>query len=192
MIQKIIISLIFIMSLTTTVSAQESETYEIENLGSEIFSFLNSLNDNINSFFEEEDRKRVYRQLGYLQSDLRRYLIERKKLMNYLEENNYQVDDREARKMVDNLKSKLDKLSERLWKVSVYVDSNLSYEAEDIVNRIHQPQQQQSAIYLTQLDKFLDGQPIDTENLTKEGQRIYTNLENSVELISQIRERIKT
>ena len=191
MIPKIIISLLFINTFITTTNAQESESYEIENLGSEIFSFINTLNNNINSFFKEEDKERVYRQLGYLQSDLRKYLIERKKLMNYLEKNNYKVDNSQAKKMVNTLKAKLDKLSERLWKVSVYVDSNLSYEARDMVSRIHHPQQQQRAVYLTQLDMFLEGEPIRIENLSQEGKRIYNNLKKSIELISKIRGKLK-
>jgi len=192
MIQKIvIISSIFFILFNASVKAQQNEIYEIENLGTEIFSFLNSLNDNINTFFKTEDKGRVRRHLGYLQTDLRKYLKERRELMDYLDQNNYKVDNDKTKKMVKNLKTKLDKLSDRLFRISIYIDSNFADDVQGIFSRIHQSQEEQSELYLTKLDWYLDGKTIDIKVLSKEGTRMYNNLQQSIELISTIKQRIK-
>ena len=170
---------------------QKSDVYEIEGISSEILSLISSLNDNIDNYFLSEKRKKLRRYLGYFQNDLRKYLTIRKKLMDNLTSNNYDVMNNNTKKIVSDLKSRLDKLSMRLLDISLLLHEELSDGAQDIVSRIHQAQQAQQALYLTELDKLIHGEYVDKEKLAKNGETIYAELSRSVKLISTIRDKLK-
>lgn len=190
--RKWIISLWICMLLSATSFAQQSSNvYEIESLSREIFSFVTSLNENIDNYFQSEKKKKLRRLLGYFQNDLRKYLVIRKKLMDDLASNNYSTTNDDTKKMVSKLKFRLNKLSTRLLNISYLLHEELSFDAEDIVNRIYQAQQSQRAIYLTDLEKLLNGQYVDKEKLTESGEKIYAELNEAVGLITTIKKKLK-
>ncbi len=188
---KIIISLFLFLSFSNLSIAQSNDINEFETMSSEIFSFINNLNDNIDSFFDKEKAKKTDRYLGYFQNDLRKYLTTRKRLMVYLNKNNYVINKNKTKPIVSKLKKELNKLSMRLVKITPYISSEMSSHAEYIIEKIHQAQEAQQELYLTELDKLLSGQSVDTEKLQNDGLRIYTELSNSVTLISEVRESLK-
>ncbi|WP_046755810.1 hypothetical protein [Kordia jejudonensis] len=188
---KLTISLFLLLFYSSIISAQDVEINEFKSLSSEIFSFINNLNDNIVSFFDKEKAKNVERNLRYFQNDLREYLKTRKKLMDYISQNNYVIDNVKTKPLVAKLKKKLEKLSTRLAKVTPYINAEMSSHAEYIIDKIHQTKKAQQELFLSELDKLINGQSIDKEKLIEDGLRIYNELSKSIDLISVVRENLK-
>lgn len=190
--KKIIISLIFIVLTSTVGFAQrDSDIHEFQLISSEIFSLIKSLNENIDSYFHNEKKEKLRRYLGYFQNDLQKYLEIRKKLMDDLTSNNFNTLNDDTKKIISDLKTRLGELSERLSQISVMLNDEQSSHAKYIVQSIHESQASQRELFLTELEKLINGQNVDKTNLTMNGKRIYYELSESVELISEIRDKLK-
>ena len=189
---KVIFSFLILSLVSNNCVAQPNTIHEIESFSSDIFKFLNQLNDDIDSFFIKENIQRLNRKLGYFKNDLSTYLNIRKDLMDYMNKNNYNVHDNQSKEIVSKLKKELGKLTKRLNDLRPYVNNNLSSDAKDFIDRIYQPMYSQRMLYLTELDKLLDGQNVDKGRLKKNGEIIYDELLKSVGLINSIQIKLKS
>jgi len=186
---KVNLSFLIVMLFSNNCIAQN----EFENFSTNIFKFINKLNNQIDSFFVKEKAESLNRNLGYFKNDLDKYLKIRKTLLDYLNETAYKIPDKgEVKKTVSDLKSRLGKLGKRLNKIRPDVGENLASDAEDIIDNIFQVQQSQRVRYLTELDYLIEGKKVDVEKLKKEGTSIYNELLKSVTLIGTVRTKLKT
>ena len=122
---KIILSFFILSLVSNKCIAQPNKIHEIESISSDIFKFLNQLNNDIDSFFIKENIQRLNRKLGYFKNDLSTYLNIRKDLMDYMNKNNYNVHDNQTKEIVSKLKKELDELTKRLNDLRPYVNNNL-------------------------------------------------------------------
>lgn len=189
---RIILSFFMIASVHQIGLAQEDGVREIGSIGSDIFRFINNLNNDIDSFFEREKAHKFNRQLRYFKHDLKKYQKTRKKLTDHLNANVYDIKVGKTKRTVKKLKRELDRLSFGLLRISPYVNSNLSVETGKMIDAIHNAILNQTGLYVAELDNLLEGKNINREKLKKDGDRIDEELVKSTELITIIQDKIKT
>lgn len=168
---------------------KDEEILEIENLGSRITNFIKTLDENIETVFLGEKRKAAKRNLGYFQNDLKKYLKIRKQLMDRLDKNNYELNQK-AKNTVHKLKIRLKKLIRRLDKISYYVNSKMSSYAQSLVSDVTQSQKEQRKMYLSMLDKLILGQDVDIQQLKKNSSKLYKELQEAYKLITKVRNKL--
>lgn len=186
-----LISLTLLLTFSNVVYSQNNDVFGIESLSKNIFELVSEINKTINTFFEKEKSSYLKRNLDYFQNDLRRYLKVRKKISDNLENNNYHQDNALLYRDANKLEKIISKLSSRLDGISSNVSSELSMEAESISENIQRALNSQQGVYIAGLYEISQGEEIDTKELIEKGKQIFKNLENSIELISKIREEIK-
>lgn len=186
---KVILSFLTVLLFSNNCLAQN----EFDKFSTDIFMFINKLNNQIDTFFVKEKAQSLNRNLGYFKNDLDRYLKIRKSLLDYLNKTDYKTPDKgRVKQTVSDLKNRLEKLGKRLNQIRPDVSENLASDAEDIIEKIFQAQQVQRALFLTELDRLINGEKVDVEKLKKEGVNIYNELLKSVTLIGTVRTKLKT
>ena len=188
---KIIFSVFMLFFSMNNCFGQNKEIVnEIRIFPTEFFNFLKNFNNEIDSFFKKEEAEKVWRNLQYFKNDLNNYLIERKKLMDYLDKNNYAIENETAKEIVIELKIKLDNLTNRFSSFRPFVSAKLSSEMSFLLTQVYGVQLSQRRDFLSELDRLIAGKKINIENLKDNGEEIYNKLLESVELITKIQSKL--
>lgn len=185
---KLTISIFLIFLTSINVNSQSNRHLEDEHFANEIFSFINNLNNDIDTFFVKEQAGNVCRNLNYFKSDFEKYLSMRKSLMDNLSNSNYKITNKaQAKKSVKNLILQLDLLLKRLDNLTPFINEKLSSEAKSIIKSIQLGFRSNQTIYLSDLEKLIsDESNIDKSKIKAQGENIYKNLKTSFDLLEVV------
>jgi len=195
-IKNLIIIFILVFPLYNSVAQKSKKKaqdyFEVESFSTKLVLFVKKLSKEVDGFFKKEEAENFERALGYFKTDLEEYLILRKNLMETLEKNNYKKIGN-VKQDISNLKLKLKDLRVRIRKIKPFVSSNLTGQANKILNGMIRSQNKNHSLYLTKLEELIRGVPgVNKKQLKINGQRIYNELEKSAKLIGEVQEQLKT
>lgn len=181
--------------------SQNNSITEMSGLSSEIFDFVTQLKTNFDEIVDSEKKSRLYRLLGYLQSDLDQYLIARQSVINELKNNNFRIENNEFKRKLSILKKKLKKISKQLIRISPLVNleihslesisRRMNMNSENAIDGVVQSANSQYVLVLSKLERLAKGESINKEKLIENAKDIYTELNESKKFISEIRCTIK-
>jgi len=181
--------------------SQDNSITEMSGLSSEIFDFVTQLKTNFDDIVDSEKKSRLYRLLGYLQSDLDQYLTARQSVINELKINDFKIESNTFKNKLSVLKKKLNKISKQLIKISPLVNleihslesisTRMKMNSENAIDGVVQTADNQYVLVLSKLERLAKGESINKDELLENAKDIYTELNKSKNFISEIRCTIK-
>lgn len=187
----LLIILIGFFAMHPCQAQQQSDVKEVKGVSTDILEFITQLNKQIDTFFTQEKAARLNRNLGYFRNDLYQYLVARKILMTYLEQNNYNVSKIYVQPELNALQTRLKVLLYRLGILAGYTNTDFTRYANDIIEPAIYTEQQQQQVFLTPLQDLIDGQHVDKVLLRQNAELMYKELSKSRDIITGLQVKIQ-
>jgi hypothetical protein len=166
--------------------AQSADTSDMISSSARIFQFIQSVDDNLEALFAKEETKRIIRHLEYFENDLDEHLAARKEMMCYLDDT-ASMDYKKAGKMLNGLKHELKDLAKRLQKINRFVTASMpTTNNQETFTCLDKDKIAQHDDYLTELEKLINGQEVDLDQLATLGDVSYRDMKETYDLIPQI------
>ncbi|NLR62378.1 hypothetical protein HGH93_30080 [Chitinophaga polysaccharea] len=181
-------ALLFLLLFSTQARAQSPKA-AVTDITFDLVTWTRHLNNDIDKYFSREKAADLNQHLEDLKRELKIYMKLRKSLSDSLFRNNITPGKKDEAHL-EALKSSMNLVMEQMRNVTDYVSDPLKIEGDKLNDQIYDILYGQQVRYLSNLDAFLAGNDISKRDLAIDGSACYGRLEESLNQIAVLQEKI--